>query len=150
MIMSSPKEFTQIVYEQYEMVAEFASIPLEERWTFDEVFAQINDLMQKFRGLCQFMKDIDCNWLPSHMYVNLHYYGEEGEYFIDLLALIEEVTEREDGSWDARIGFTIDANDESLPSWGQFGEEEESEEDRIDRLINGDPDDDEDDKPWLR
>jgi hypothetical protein len=144
--MSSYKEFTQIIYEQYEMIVECAGIPLDERWSFDEIFNQINDLMQKFRGLCQFMKDIDCDWLPSHMYVSLHYYGEKEEYFIDLLALIEEVIELENGLLDAQISFTIDTNDESLPSWGQFGNEEE----RIDRLINGDPDDDEDDKPWLR
>lgn len=142
--MNNNQEAAAIVYEQYAMIAEFAGIPYEERWTEEDIYAQMNDFIHKYEQLYRFCDEtLDCDWWPTRMNVCCHYYGEDEEYFIDLMAIIESIEEREDGSFDAKIGFTLDCNDESLPVWGDLANEGGYEGEEWD-------DEDDDDKPWLK
>jgi len=129
-----------VLHSKYSILVDVLDMPLAKRWKVCDIEVQVDEFMHKFKDIYNSINSIGLEWYPYVFELNLHEYGE---YFINIEADVSDIEIDNNKCMMGIINFNLAYNDERLPKL----EDEETEEDMIDRLINGDPEDDED-RPW--
>lgn len=156
------RRIAEILYEQYNAVVRNLSIKdikAKDRWTMLAIEAKVRNFLNNVSNMYESLWKIDLDWIPYDFNICLNEYGEDNEYFIDIVAGVMDIDI--DNEKDCSYGdvvFTVSFNDERIPSLEEYGETiyngngdiENEDENNIDRLLYGDDDEDDSDKPWLR
>ena len=137
------------IHKEYSVLVDRLSEHFEvDKWSVSDIELQLKDFDEKYTTIYKMIVSLDTDWTPFDFNLNLHEYGKDGEYFIDITVNVSDIDINEEGEVIGAVSeYSLFYNDNRLYS---NDTENETEEEMINRIIGGDADgDDEDnDKPW--
>lgn len=137
------------IHKEYSVLVDRLSEHFEvDKWSVSDIELQLKDFDEKYTTIYKMIGSLDTDWTPFDFNLNLHEYGKDGEYFIDITVNVSDIDINEEGEVIGAVSeYSLFYNDNRLYS---NDTENETEEEMINRIIGGDADgDDEDnDKPW--
>lgn len=150
----------EALYKQYDVIMKNLSIKevkIKDRWTMLGIEVKVRNFLNSISTMYKSLSMIDLDWVPYEFNLCLNEYGENNEYFIDIVADVIDIDIDEEKNCSyGDVMFVVSFNDERIPSLEEYGEivnrgEEDFEDGDTDinRLLYGD-DEDDSDKPWLR
>jgi len=152
------RKISEDIYNEYCCILKHISIreiKMKDRWSMLAIESKIREFIDKSEKIYEALNNISISWVPYTFNICLNEYGEEKEYFIDILADVLDIGIDDNGKCDhGDITFIINFNDERIPALRELGEVDDEDVDDddiddIDRLLYGDSEDD-NDKPWLK
>jgi len=132
------------IHKEYSVLVDRLSEHFEvDKWSVSDIELQLKDFDEKYTTIYKMIGSLDTDWAPFDFNLNLHEYGKDGEYFIDITVNVSDIDINEEGEVIGAVSeYSLFYNDNRLYS---NDTENETEEEMINRIIGGDADDDDED-----